>query len=125
MAQARKLGDAFHPDSEQGPQISQVQLDVRPNFHMHDHLANAKLQRVLGYIESGKKAGATIHIGGERHGTEGFFVQPTIFTGVTPDMAIAREEIFGPVAALVKFKSDEGNSIDPGNFTFDELRLQR
>ena len=108
IARARKLGDAFYPDSEQGPLISQVQLDVRPDFHICDRLANAKPQRVLGYIDSGKKAGATVHIGGERHGTEGFFVQPTIFTGVTPDMAIAREEIFGPVAALVKFKTDEG-----------------
>jgi aldehyde dehydrogenase (NAD+) len=62
----------------------------------------------LGYIASGKKEGATVHTGGERHGTEGYFVQPTIFTDVKADMRIAREEIFGPVAVVFKFKTDEG-----------------
>jgi aldehyde dehydrogenase (NAD+) len=69
------------------------------------------LQRVLGYIDAGKKEGATVHTGGKRHGSEGFFVEPTIFTGVTPDMRVVREEIFGPVAVLVKFKTDEGDPI--------------
>jgi len=65
------------------------------------------MQRVMGYIEAGKKAGATVHIGGERHGTEGYFVKPTIFTDTTPDMKIVQEEIFGPVAAIIKFKTEE------------------
>lgn len=54
------------------------------------------LQRILNHIESGKREGATLHLGGERHGTEGFFIKPTIFTNVTPEMTIVKEEIFGP-----------------------------
>jgi hypothetical protein len=50
----------------------------------------------MNYINIGKKEGATLHLGGERHGTEGYFIQPTIFTDVTPGMTIVKEEIFGP-----------------------------
>jgi aldehyde dehydrogenase (NAD+) len=64
----------------------------------------------MGYIDSGKKDGATVHLGGERHNTEGYFVRPTIFTDFKPDMKIMQEEVFGPVAAIVKFKTEEGQS---------------
>jgi aldehyde dehydrogenase (NAD+) len=64
----------------------------------------------MGYIESGKKEGATVHLGGSRLGTEGYFVKPTIFTNCKPDMKIMQEEIFGPVAAIIKFKTEEGQS---------------
>jgi aldehyde dehydrogenase (NAD+) len=63
----------------------------------------------MGYIKSGKEDGATVHIGGERHGNEGYFIQPTIFTGCKPSMKIVQEEIFGPVAAVIKFTTEEGN----------------
>ena len=62
----------------------------------------------MGYIKSGKDDGATVCCGGERLGTDGFFVQPTIFTGINPDMKIMKEEIFGPVGAVVKFEDDDG-----------------
>ena len=62
----------------------------------------------MGYINSGKEEGATVHLGGDRHGTEGFWIQPTIFTDVTPDMKIVREEIFGPVGVVIRFEDDEG-----------------
>jgi aldehyde dehydrogenase (NAD+) len=62
----------------------------------------------LGYIASGKEQGAPVYTGGERHGTEGFFVQAKIFTEVKSDMQISGDEIFGPVAVLVKFKTNEG-----------------
>jgi aldehyde dehydrogenase (NAD+) len=62
----------------------------------------------MGYIDSGKKDGATVHLGGGRHGKEGYFIQPTIFTNCKADMKIVREEIFGPVAAVIKFKTEEG-----------------
>lgn len=61
----------------------------------------------MAHIESGKKEGATVHLGGERHGTEGFFIQPTIFTDVTAEMTIVKEEIFGPVVAVAKFKDQD------------------
>ena len=70
----------------------------------------------MGYIDSGKKAGATVHYGGERHGDEGFFIKPTIFTDVHPYMKIIKEEIFGPVAAIIKFK-DEAQVVEMANNT--------
>ncbi|GJJ16326.1 hypothetical protein Clacol_010624 [Clathrus columnatus] len=64
-------------------------------------------QRIMSYIDDGKKSGAKAIIGGKRHGTEGYFIEPTIFTDTTNDMRIVREEIFGPVGVLVKFKDEE------------------
>ncbi|RDB27442.1 Aldehyde dehydrogenase [Hypsizygus marmoreus] len=83
-------GDPFTPGIEHGPQVSQTQFE-----------------RVMGYIESGKSEGATIHIGGARQGSAGYFIQPTIFTDVKPDMKIVNEEIFGPVACVIKFKTEK------------------
>ena len=70
----------------------------------------------MGYIDSGKAAGATVHHGGEQHGNEGFFIKPTIFTDVHPDMKIVKEEIFGPVAVITKFK-DEAEVVEMANNT--------
>jgi len=95
-----QVGDPFHPGTFQGPQVSQLQYD-----------------RVMGYIEHGKKEGATLHLGGQRHGTEGYFIQPTIFTDVTADMKICREEIFGPVGVIKTFK-DEDDIVHQANDTF-------
>jgi aldehyde dehydrogenase (NAD+) len=62
----------------------------------------------MGYIASGKEASAKVETGGIQIGTEGYFIEPTIFTDVTPDMKIAREEIFGPVASVFKFTDEKG-----------------
>ena len=62
----------------------------------------------MGYIKSGKNEGATVHCGGEREGSNGFFVKPTLFTGVDANMTIMKEEIFGPVGAVVKFENEDG-----------------
>lgn len=62
----------------------------------------------MSYIEDGKEAGAKVVTGGTRHGTEGYFIEPTIFTNTTNDMRIVREEIFGPVGVLIKFKDEDG-----------------
>jgi delta 1-pyrroline-5-carboxylate dehydrogenase len=64
----------------------------------------------MEYIDIGRKEGATVHIGGGRHGQEGYFVQPTIFTECKPEMKIVREEIFGPVAVIIKFKTEKGRN---------------
>ncbi|KAJ7733070.1 aldehyde dehydrogenase [Mycena maculata] len=88
--QTINVGDPFAPGVDQGPQVSQLQYD-----------------RIMGYIDSGRQEGATVHIGGERHGTEGYFIKPTIFTDVTPEMKIVKEEIFGPVGVVIKFKDEE------------------
>jgi len=61
----------------------------------------------MDYIKAGKDEGAKITLGGKRHGREGYFIQPTIFTNVNEKMKIMQEEIFGPVVAIAKFKDIE------------------
>lgn len=70
-------------------------------------MSQLQFDRIMGYIKSGKEEGAKIEMGGERHGNEGFFVQPTVITGATGDMKIMQEEIFGPVVAIAKFTDIE------------------
>ena len=98
-AAANKLGNPFTADTFQGPQVSQLQFD-----------------RIMEYINHGKQEGATLVTGGERHGTEGYFIQPTVFADVHSDMKIAKEEIFGPVVTVQKFK-DIDEAIKIGNST--------
>jgi len=78
----------------------------------------AHLDKVLSYIDRGLSEGATAAFGGRQVLTEsgGWFVEPTVFTGVSPTMAIAREEIFGPVVAVVVF-DDEAEAIEIANGT--------
>jgi len=66
-----------------------------------------QMKRVLSYIDSGKREGAAVRFGGKRVREEsgGFYVEPTVFDGVTPRMQIAREEIFGPVLSTITFKT--------------------
>lgn len=73
-------------------------------------------RQVLGYIAAGVAEGATVAVGGGRPDRPGYFVEPTLFTGVTNDMRIAREEIFGPVAGVIAFE-DENEAIAIGNDT--------
>ena len=100
--QKRKLGDPFDPTTEQGPQVDKTQFD-----------------KVLGYIESGKRQGARCVTGGERFGSKGYFIKPTVFADVKDDMKIATEEIFGPVMQVLKFKDidevvERANTTDYG-----------
>ncbi|ANZ75076.1 BA75_02666T0 [Komagataella pastoris] len=81
-----KVGNPFDEDTFQGAQTSQQQLE-----------------KILGFVERGKKDGATLITGGGRLGDKGYFVQPTIFGDVTPEMEIVKEEIFGPVVTISKF----------------------
>ena len=69
-------------------------------------VSNGQYQRILGYIEQGKAEGAKLVLGGEAaEQATGLFIPPTIFDGVSPEMTIAREEIFGPVLAIISVKS--------------------
>jgi gamma-glutamyl-gamma-aminobutyraldehyde dehydrogenase len=74
------------------------------------------MERVLGYIEGATSAGAKVAYGGRRvlEGTGGWFVEPTILDDVTPDMAVAREEVFGPVVSVVTFE-DERDAVAIAN----------
>lgn len=89
-AKKRTIGDPFDGNNEQGPQVDKEQME-----------------KILGYVESGKQEGAKLLTGGARHGDKGFFVQPTVFSNVEDDMKICREEIFGPVQSIQKVKNME------------------
>jgi len=85
-AKARKVGDPFAEGIEQGPQVDNEQFD-----------------KVLGYIKSGVAEGANLRAGGARWGDKGYFIQPTVFSDVSDDMKICKEEIFGPVQVIQRF----------------------
>ncbi|EHB10275.1 Retinal dehydrogenase 1, partial [Heterocephalus glaber] len=82
------LGNPLTPGVNHGPQIDKEQYD-----------------KILGLIESGKKQGAKLELGGGPWGNKGYFIQPTVFSNVTDEMRIAKEEIFGPVQQIMKFKT--------------------
>ncbi|WP_174278440.1 aldehyde dehydrogenase family protein [Sphingomonas bacterium] len=98
-AQAIKVGNPLDPTADIGPIISKKQLD-----------------RVSDYIKSGQEEGAALRTGGEAHEGPGYYVEPTVFENVTDEMRIVREEIFGPVAALIRFK-DENDAVFRANDT--------
>merc|ERR1711957_577299 len=64
-----------------------------------------QMDKILKYVESGRSDGAELLTGGNRFGDKGFYVEPTVFAGVTDDMQIAKEEIIGPVMAVMKFST--------------------
>ncbi|MDB5765224.1 MAG: aldehyde dehydrogenase, partial [Collimonas fungivorans] len=100
--QALQVGDPRNSDTAIGPMVTQTQYD-----------------RVQRYIRLGVEEGAELLVGGAGHpaGLErGYFVQPTVFTNVTMDMRIAKEEIFGPVLAILSYKT-EAEAIDIANDT--------
>jgi gamma-glutamyl-gamma-aminobutyraldehyde dehydrogenase/4-guanidinobutyraldehyde dehydrogenase/NAD-dependent aldehyde dehydrogenase len=76
-----------------------------PKTRMGAIVDAGQLDRVLGYIETGKEEGAELHLGGSRarQDTGGYYVEPTIFDAVSNEMRIAREEIFGPVLSTIEF----------------------
>ncbi|MBD0415951.1 betaine-aldehyde dehydrogenase [Oryzicola mucosus] len=102
-AKTIRLGDPLDPETQMGPLVNKAQHE-----------------KVLGYIEIGKSEGATLALGGSVPSMQGFdgglFIEPTIFTGVTDTMRIAREEIFGPVMSVLSF-DDEDEVIERANDT--------
>lgn len=78
-------------------------------------MSKEQLDRILRYIELGKREGATLGTGGGRYGEQGYYVQPTVFHDVKDHHAIAREEIFGPVMSIIKWKSLEEVSYRANN----------
>jgi aldehyde dehydrogenase (NAD+) len=98
-----KVGDPMDKGTRMGPVVSANQLET-----------------VLSYVEAGRREGATLAAGGERVRVgdgRGYFLQPTVFTGVSNAMRIAREEIFGPVLSVIPFK-DADDAVAQGNATF-------
>jgi betaine-aldehyde dehydrogenase len=84
------IGDPMDPETSFGPMVSERQMNI-----------------VLGYVEKGKAEGARLVTGGAQIDREGFYMQPTVFADVTDDMVIAREEIFGPVMAVLDFEDED------------------
>merc|ERR1712008_614685 len=87
-AQKRTVGNPFDANNEQGPQVDKEQFD-----------------KILGYIKTGQFEGDKLLTGGDRVGDRGYFIQPTVFGDVSDDMTICREEIFGPVQTIQRFKT--------------------
>lgn len=85
-ASSLRVGNPEDASTQMGAQVSKEQFD-----------------KILGYIDSGKREGAKLVTGGERCGKRGYFVKPTIFDAVDNNMKIAREEIFGPVVSAITF----------------------
>ena len=100
MNQKRRLGDPFDPATEQGPQVDRAQFD-----------------KIMKYIDLGKQEGASCVTGGQRFGDRGYFIEPTLFADVQDNMAIAKDEIFGPVMSVLRFKSVD-EIVDRANNTF-------
>jgi len=89
-----------------------------PQFSLGALIERRHMENILRYIERGKQEGAKLALGGKQilQESQGYFVEPTIFTGVTPDMTIAQEEIFGPVLAVLSCE-DEADAIRLANDT--------
>ncbi|KAL7282069.1 hypothetical protein ACG7TL_003538 [Trametes sanguinea] len=85
-----KVTNGFDEEAGAGPVVSKMQYD-----------------KIFSYIEAGKQQGAKAVLGGEKRPGKGYFVDPTIFVDVKPDMKIVRDEIFGPVLAVAKFSTEE------------------
>ncbi|MBV9441751.1 MAG: aldehyde dehydrogenase family protein, partial [Acidobacteriaceae bacterium] len=98
-AKRRTVGDPLDRKTEQGPQVDSDQF-----------------QKILGYVDAGKKEGAKLMCGGERVGERGYFVAPTVFADVKDEMKIAQEEIFGPVMSIMKFR-DMDDLVERANKT--------
>ncbi len=97
--EAWRLDDPMLPETQLGPVIGEVHC-----------------KRVLEYIETGVAEGATLLTGGKKRGNRGYFIEPTVFDNVTPEMTIYREEIFGPVLTIIEARDDE-HAIELANDT--------
>ncbi|MGT2473530.1 aldehyde dehydrogenase family protein [Paraburkholderia terrae] len=89
-AKALKVGDPSERETTMGPLVSAAQMKT-----------------VLDYVDIGRNEGASLVTGGARIGQKGFFVEPTVFANVEHEMRISQEEIFGPVASVVRFNDEE------------------
>ncbi|MBT2187407.1 aldehyde dehydrogenase family protein [Sphingobium nicotianae] len=90
MARGMKVGQTLEADTMIGPLVSATQLE-----------------RVTGYIASGREQGASVLVGGETIGDQGYFVQPTVLLDTRPEMRVRAEEIFGPVLCAMRFGDDD------------------
>jgi phenylacetaldehyde dehydrogenase len=95
-----RLGPGLDTSTQMGPLVSKVQFE-----------------RVTGFLKSGNDEGARTVVGGKRHGTAGYFVEPTVLDGTTETMRVYQEEIFGPVVTVMPFKEVDADLIRRANDT--------
>jgi len=100
QAKSIKLGPGLDPASQMGPMVSETQRN-----------------RVCGYLESGKKEGAKAVAGGKAREGSGYFIEPTVFVDIKPNMKIVQEEIFGPVVTVAPFKEPNDDLVRAANDT--------
>ena len=117
----RSIADTFLAEVARRTATIRVGDPMDPEVHMGALISEAHLNKVMDYIEIGKNEGATLLAGGNRVSPQGFengyFVEPTVFSGCTDDMRIVREEIFGPVMSVLVF-DDEDEAVRRANDTF-------
>jgi acyl-CoA reductase-like NAD-dependent aldehyde dehydrogenase len=101
FSESMTTGDPLSPDTRLGPLVSKEQFD-----------------RVKNYLEIGKQEGARVTTGGKASAGKGYFVKPTVFADVNNNMKIAREEIFGPVAAAIPFKDGNDAVLQSNDTTY-------
>lgn len=106
LVEKRVKDDLLHKLVERAKKLQPAD-PLDPKTRLGALVSNEQMTKVLGYIEKGKAEGAGLVAGGERAGSKGYFVQPTVFDGVRNEMTIAREEIFGPVLAAIEFTDVE------------------
>lgn len=134
----RKVRDTFLAKLKARTEAMVIGDPLDPATQVGALISEAHMQKVLGYIDVGVHQGAKLLTGGKRATAgalaKGAFVEPTVFTGCTDDMTIVREEIFGPVMAVLDFDSEEevlarANATDfglaAGVFTRDLQRAHR
>ena len=116
----KNVRDAFLAKLKARTEAMVIGDPLNPATQMGALISPAHMEKVLGYIALGQQQGANLLTGGKRVTTgdlaKGAFVEPTIFTGCTDDMAIVREEIFGPVMAVLDFE-DEAEVVARANNT--------
>jgi gamma-glutamyl-gamma-aminobutyraldehyde dehydrogenase len=105
----RSIKDEFLARVVEAGSAMQPRHPLDPEAPMGAMVDEVQMQRVLGYIEQGKADGARLALGGSRALAEtgGYYIEPTVFDGVRPEMRIAREEIFGPVLSAIAFDTEE------------------
>ncbi|KAG5800197.1 hypothetical protein H9Q69_000779 [Fusarium xylarioides] len=108
-----KLIEAFH---EQVKSAIVIGHPFDENTAHGPQLSKAQYEKILSLTESGKSEGVSLMTGGARSGDKGFYIQPTVFRDVKPNMKIVQEEIFGPCVVVAPF-STEADAIEHANGT--------
>lgn len=110
----QSVADEFIPALAESVRSLEVGDPSAPSTRLGPVVSREQMERVMSYVEAGKSEGARVLTGGNVIDSEGYYIEPTIFTNVAPEMTIAQQEIFGPVLSVMEF-TDEAEAIDLAN----------